>query len=167
MGFLWHVPCRSVIVGSRQPAAGTEGSHTAKIRSSGSIRRRSGQADQALQSCLRGGVWNGLSEDCRGDCDPDSEPLRSFRFRAINPSLAAGGLSSATAHLRSSFVSGPPVCRSASSSIAFLPAASKRELRTAYRTNPDTLAARPVATSSRIASTLIVVERDGDLRYRV
>jgi coenzyme F420-0:L-glutamate ligase/coenzyme F420-1:gamma-L-glutamate ligase len=59
-------------------------------------------------------------------------------------------LSTSSAQARSSSDSGPPVCCSASASIAPHPATSSRATATACCTNPDTLEAVPACTSSRI-----------------
>ena len=75
----------------------------------------------------------------------------AFLFRELL--FRPWGERSASAHARSFPVSGPPVCCSASCSISFHPAASKRATPTACFKTPETLAAAPAATSARISST--------------
>src|ERR1035441_9444500 len=63
------------------------------------------------------------------------------------------GERSASAQVRSFFVSGPPVCRRASCSISLHPAASKRATPTACFTKAETFTAAPAAISARISSS--------------
>src|ERR1019366_2852359 len=68
-------------------------------------------------------------------------------FPFLEALFSPWGERSASAQVRSFFVSGPPVCRSASSSSSLHPAASKRATPTACFTKAETLAASPAAIS--------------------
>ena len=62
----------------------------------------------------------------------------------------------ASAQPRSLFVSGPPVCRRASSSISLQPAASESAMEMACFTKAEALVVRPAATKARISATCSV-----------
>ena len=138
-----------------------------------------GLANETAEAGLPGRVTNGLGQCRRWDCDPhaalcgareECEYLATVSiqcdqpasvesdaahaaFPLLEPFFCAWGERSASAQARSSFVSGPPVWCSASSSISLQPAASKRATPTAWFTKAETLAAFPAATSARISST--------------
>src|SRR5207244_415893 len=72
-------------------------------------------------------------------------------FPFLEAFFCPGGERTASAQARSFLVSGPPVCRRASSSISRHPAASDRATPTACFTKAETLATLPAAARSRIS----------------
>ncbi len=163
------------IVGRRPCQQQTDGG---RVRGVEGTDMCSGLADQPGQANLPGRAANRPRQSSGRDCDAQptlcgagdecdhaavvtiqrDQPARieryavqaAFPFREVRPCTRERRVS---AHARSFFVNGPPVCRRASLSISRHPAASKRAMSTACLTKAEMLGACPAATSSRTWSS--------------
>jgi len=138
-------PCLSGRVPNRLSQCGSRNGHThAEVRCA----RQKGDHSAIVP----------IERDQAARVEGDSAHAALFRPVLLLPELfffpgrwSSGGCRRPSAQARSSFVSAPPVCCSASCSIVCHPAASNRAMPTACWTNADTLDAFPTATNSRIA----------------